>query len=264
MNTSIKNYLGIAGIIGILLIGWSAIGLSNAFSQSIQPSSFRNFSVSGEGKVVAIPDVAQYSFSVITEGGKDLAKSQTDNTTKVNKAIAYVKTKGVEAKDIKTSSYDVQPRYQYSNCNAYSISSSVPAVCPPPSIVGYTVTQSVAIKVRKFDTIGDMLTGVVQAGANNVSALSFTVDDPTALQNQAREEAISKAKDKAKSIARAGGFSLGRLLNISEGSVPTYRSYDSFSSGAAVMMKAESAPAPAIEAGSQDITSQVTLQYEIK
>jgi hypothetical protein len=262
MNTSIKNYLGIAGIIAILLGGWSAYELASTFSQSIQPSSFRSFNVSSEGKVVAIPDVAQFSFSVITEGGTDLAKSQKENTDKVNKAIAYVKSKGVDSKDISTQSYDVQPRYQYSNCRV-GMNGSVPSVCPPPEIVGYTVTQSVNVKARKFDTIGEMLTGVVQSGANSVSTLLFAVDDPTALQNQARENAISKAKDKAKAIARAGGFSVGRLLSIQEGSVyPTYQRLNYAAMDAKVSAAGE--VAPSIEAGSQDITVNITLQYEIK
>ena len=262
MNNSIKNYLGIAGIIAVLLFGWSIFQFAGAFSASIQPSSFRSFSVSSEGKVVAIPDVAEFTFSVITEGGKDLTKSQTDNTTKVNKAIAYVKSKSVDAKDIKTQGYDVQPRYQYSNCQNYT---SPQTVCPPPEIVGYTVTETVDVKVRKFETIGDMLTGLVQAGANNVSQLSFTVDDPTALQNQARADAIKKAKDKAQSVAQAGGFSVGRLLGIQEGStVPIYNRLDSMAMSAKSVGAAEAVPAPTIEAGSQDITVSVTLQYEIK
>ena len=68
MNSSIKNYLGIAGILTILLMGWSAYRFVGAYSESILPSSFRSFTATAEGKVVAIPDVAEFSFGVLTEG----------------------------------------------------------------------------------------------------------------------------------------------------------------------------------------------------
>jgi uncharacterized protein YggE len=259
MNNSIKNYLGIAGIIAILLAGWSYWHYVNAYSESIQPSSYRSFSVSAEGKVVAIPDVAQFSFSVISQGGKDLAALQKDNTLKVNKAIAFVKSKGVDSKDIETQGYNVTPRYQYYACTTGA------EVCRPAEIVGYEVNQTVSVKIRNFDTTGDILSGVVTNGANTVTQLNFTVDDPTALQDNARNQAIKKAKDKASQVAAAGGFKVGRLLSIEEGNyVPYTRAYDYAMPSAAGVSAKESAPAPTIEPGSQEITTNVTLRYEIK
>ena len=70
MNNKIKDYLGVAIIATMIIFAYAATAYVNAFSRSIQPSSFRSFSVSAEGRIVAIPDVAQFSFSVKTEGGK--------------------------------------------------------------------------------------------------------------------------------------------------------------------------------------------------
>lgn len=254
MTEKIKNYLGIAIIIAILVVAGSAWKYVRYFGQSIEPSSFRSFAVTGEGKVVAIPDVAQFSFSVITEGGKDITKLQKENTDKVNRAISFVKSNGVEAKDIKTSGYNLSPRYQNYSCPREG------GVCPAPEIVGYTITQTVEVKVRDFGKVGEILGGVVENGANSVSQLNFTIDDPTTVQNDAREEAIVKAKNKARSIAKAGGFSLGRLLSIDEGysPVPYYRSDVGY--GALL----EKAVTPTIEPGSEDVTVNVTLRYEIR
>lgn len=264
MNHKIQNYLGIAIIAAILMVGVSALSYASYYGKSIEPGSYRSFSASGEGKVVGVPDVAQFSFSVITEGGTDIAKLQTENTNKINKIIAFVKSKGVEAKDIETQNYDLQPRYQHYNCAPVyrPLSEGGSKVCPPAEIVGYTITQSVSVKVRDFTKTGEILAGVVANGANSTSNLSFKIDDPTELRNQARAEAIAKAKANAKSIASAGGFRLGRLLSIDEGGYFPYykesvgRGYDAAGGIAAT-------PAPSIEPGSDDIVVTVTLRYEI-
>jgi uncharacterized protein len=256
-HETIKKYVSAAFGVGALLLAFAAWNYSDAFSKSIQPSSFRSFSVSADGRSISIPDVAAFTFSVITQGGKDITKTQSDNTASMNKAIAFVKKSGVEDKDIKTQNYNLQPRYQYYNC--VNPASSIKP-CPPPEIVGYDISQTVLVKVRDFSKVGEILAGVVNNGANSVSDFQFTIDDPTSVQDAARAEAIQKAKVKAEAIAKAGGFTLGRLLGITEGgNFP--RSYDYALKG---MGGAVSSAAPAIQPGSQETTVSVSLQYEIK
>lgn len=259
-SDKIKSLLGIATSLAVLALGYASLSYVQSYAQQIQPSSFRSFAVSADGKMVAVPDVAEFSFSVITQGGNAIAQLQKDNTAKVNKAIAFVKSKDVKAADIKTQNYNLTPRYQSITCPFDG------RACPPPSITGYEVSQTVLVKVRNFDAIGDLLAGVVSAGANSVSQLSFTIDDETAAQNIARTEAISKAKIKAEAIAKAGGFALGRLLAIDEnGSGPVPMPYYARSSMALGMETKDLAPpTPSIEPGSQDITVNVTLRYEIQ
>lgn len=263
MSSTVKNWFGIAGIFALLVWAYGFTNIVGTIRAAVPAQN--SVSVAGEGKVVAIPDIAQFSYSVINEGGKDIAKLQKDNTDKGNKIIDLLKKNGVEAKDIKTSSYDISPRYTTYNCyQTYGVDGSVKP-CPPSEITGYTVTQSVSVKVRDFAKISNLLGGVATLGANNVSSLSFAVEDPDLLKTQARAEAIVKARAKAQAMASAGGFRLGRLLGVDEGS--TGRNYYDY---AAPMMslKAESggvaSPAPVVEAGSQDITVTVTLRYEIR
>ncbi|MEK7549212.1 MAG: SIMPL domain-containing protein [Patescibacteria group bacterium] len=258
MDIKIKNALNIAIIIVLLTSAYAVISYVNSYASSIEPSAFRSFSISGEGKITAIPDVASFTFSVIIEGNKDITKLQKENTEKVNKIIAFVKSSGVELKDIKTRSYNLEPRYQYFNCPMPLSDGRKP--CPLPEIVGYTIRQTVEIKIRDFGKIGDVLAGTVEKGANSVSELSFTIDDSDKIKNQAREEAIAKAKEKALSIAKAGGFKLGRLLSIDEGGYIPYADY-----GYQTMVKsAESLPSPIIEPGSQEIVVNIVLRYEIR
>src|SRR3990167_7782151 len=107
MTEQIKNYLYITVILALLVGAFSAVKYVNAYAKSIQPSSFRSFNVSGDGKVVAVPDVAQFSFSVITEGGKDISNLQKQNSDKVNKAIDFLKKNNIDEKDITTANYSV-------------------------------------------------------------------------------------------------------------------------------------------------------------
>lgn len=259
MTDKLKNYLVITGMVALLAASYSAVSYVNFYGKSIQPTSFRSFAVSGEGKSVSIPDVAEFTFSVITQGGKEVADLQKQNTEKVNKAIDYVKSQKVDSKDIKTIGYSLEPQYQYFNCFGGD-----GRPCPPPTIVGYSVVQTVSVKVRDFNKVGDILAGVVINGVNSVSSLSFTMDDPTAPQNKAREEAIRKAKEKAQDIAKAGGFKLGRLISIEEGAgyavpVARFESFDKGGMGGDVAL-----PAPTIEPGSQETIINVVLRYEIE
>lgn len=248
------NYVYWAMTLMMVVFAYASYRYVDSYSDSIQPSAFRSFSVSGEGKVVAVPDVARFTFSVITQGSKDIASLQRDNTSKVNKIINFVKASDVDKKDIQTQNYDLTPRYQTYGCEN--------GVCPPSEIVGYTISQTVEVKIRDFSKIGDVLAGVVQNGANNVSQLSFTIDDPALVQSQAREEAIIRAKVKAEAVARAGGFALGRLLSIEE---PEF-GYPTFygRGGDFAVLESKALPAPTIEPGSQEVWVNVVLRYEIK
>lgn len=258
MTEQIKNYFYITVIIALLIGAFSTVKYVNSYSKASQPSSYRSFNVTGDGKVVAVPDVAKFSFGVVTEGGKDIAGLQKQNSDKINKTIAYLKGGGIDEKDVTTQNYSVDPRYQYFNCNGDGIKA-----CPPAEIIGYTINQGVAVKIRDFNKVGDILAGVVSNGANSVSQLQFTIDDPTEVQNQARAKAIDKAKTKAIAIAKASDFSLGRLLSIDEGnSAPSYDTAYGLGGygGAAPMVKSS----PNIEPGSQEVNINVTLTYEIK
>lgn len=261
-----SGYQKVASAVALLAVAYAVVVYAGAYSRSAEPANFRSFSVTAEGRAIGVPDVAQFSFSVVTQGGKDLAALQAENTKKVNAAIDYVKGEGVAAKDVKTSQYSVEPRYQYYDCSPRPYGAATP--CPPPEIVGYTVMQSVEVKARDFEKVGGILSGVVTNGANTVSQLNFTVDDPTKLEDEARAEAIDKAKRKADQVADAGRFSIGRLLGIDEGGgvSPYYRmeSAKAMAYGMGGDGSAPAAPAPAVEPGSQDVRVTVTLRYEIR
>ncbi len=277
MNNKIKDYLGIAGIAALVILIFGGLQYVSAYSRSI--SSSASFAASGEGRVTAIPDTAEFSFGITTEGGNNVPALQTDNTSKTNAAIAYLKSQGVSSEDITTENYSIYPRYGSVSCPTSYTSVSpaaaaggsvtAPAIAPMPvkcdsqTIIGYTISQTVRVKVHNdFSKLGDLISGVTSQGANNVSGLTFTVHDRTALENEARAKAVQEAKQKAKDFARSGGFHLGRIISVQENSSQPpmyYAKLEADGRGGAA-----SAPAPAIEPGSQEIVSNVTISYEIR
>ncbi|TAK05405.1 SIMPL domain-containing protein [Patescibacteria group bacterium] len=200
--------------------------------------------INGEGRVTAVPDVARISVGLITEG-RDIATIQRQNTEKMNNLIAAVKTLGVADKDIQTTNYSIYPKYDYTDGRSI--------------LSGYTVNQNATVKVRDLSKVGAIFAKVGEIGANQVSGPDFTIDDPTALRDQARLDAIADAQMKAEALARSLGVRLGRVVGFSEsGSGAPVPFYDL----ARGLGGAESAP-PKIEAGELDITSDVSLVFEI-
>ncbi|MBI5469700.1 SIMPL domain-containing protein [Candidatus Kaiserbacteria bacterium] len=213
--------------------------------------------VSGTGEVFAVPDRATFSFTVM-KTAKDVTTAQTDVNTKGNDIIAYLKSQGVDEKDIQTTDYSVNPHYEYSQSvctNGY---------CPGrQTLTGYDVSETVTVKVKDPTKAGTLLSGIGSKGATNVSGLSFTVEDETALEAQARQEAIDDAREKAKELAKQLGVSLVRVVGFSEngrGGQIYYAKAMSADSG----MGSAAAPAPEIATGQNKITSDVSVTYEIK
>jgi len=255
MNNLIKNVIGVVAVIAILVMAWASYEYVKVYDRSSEPTNYRSFYVQAEGEAVGVPDVAQFTFQVISEGSTDIAKTQQDNTEKMNSIIDFLKGQEIDEKDIKTYNYNINPRYTTSRCED--------RVCPPPKIVGYTVTQSVQVKIRNFDKISSVLKDIVEKGANSVSQLQFTIDDPTSLQDEARSDAIEKAKEKAQLIANDAGFSVGRILEINENFYAQPMYARSMEMAVAYDMDEGAAPAPTIEPGSQEVKVNINIRYEI-
>jgi uncharacterized protein YggE len=241
-----------------LLLAFAALGYVYQYGRSIkQTYPARSFSVDGDAKMTLIPDIATFSVSVVSEGNR-VPDVQKMNTEKMNAVQAFLKESGVDKKDLQTTQYSLNPRYDYPICDGTG-------KCPAPRISGYTLVQELTVKVRDTEKLGDMLSGVTDKGANTVSSVTFSVDDEKEARNAAREEAIAEAKKKARDMAKAGGFGVGRLISLYEdqGNFPQPM-YGGRGGGVmADSSKASAEVAPSIEPGTQDSTVRVTLTFEI-
>ncbi len=235
-------------------------------------SDMKTISVEGKAERFVAPDIATLSFGV-SEEAKTVREAQAKATEKINKAVTFLKESEVDEKDIKTTGYNVQPKYEYYYANESGVRCYT-SYCPPPynqksEIVGYTVEQQVYIKVRDLDKAGDIIAGLGSFGVGNVSGLSFEVEDIEKIQEEVKNEAIADARAKAKSRVKVLDVSLGKLVSVSDNSWGGYygRDYAVAESSAKLMMADNSggmaAPAPELPAGENQIIATVNLVYEI-
>ncbi len=236
----------IAGVLGLRYIG-AGVPAANTIT------------VSGHGEAVAVPDIATFSFSVVSEKA-DVASAQADATTKANATTDYLKSAGIDEKDIQTSNYSINPQYDY--VQAACVNGS----CPSGRQVlrGYEVRQTTTVKVRDTAKAGDLLAGVGSKGATEVSGLNFTFDDPTKVQSDARDKAIADAKTKADVLAKQLGVSIVRVtaFNESSGGYPVPMAYGL--GGATNQAKDMVASAPTISTGQNKVSDDVSVTYEIR
>lgn len=239
-------------IILLLVVGWlgGQIRNDNKKYDYIGKAQVRDtIAVEGEGKVVGVPDVATVNLGIVSEAA-NVGQAQVGNTNKMNALLEKVKALGVDSKDIQTTNYTISPRYDYPDGRQV--------------LRSYQVSQSVQVKIRDLTKIGAILGVAGEVGANQVSGVAFTIDDPENLRQQAREKAMENALAKAQALAKKAGVRLGKLVSFSEYNNPSsdsyYKGYTAYGLGGAVP---EAAPAPSVETGSLDITINVTLTYEI-
>jgi uncharacterized protein len=248
-----------SGIVILILFAalvWLGIDIANKIQESRyigQDVSYRNtISVQATGEVYANPDLALTTASVITEA-KDVDEALSENTEKMNAVISFLKEQGIEDKDLKTTGFNIYPRYEYHERTEDRPSGE-------RVLVGYEVNQSLEIKIRDLESIGAIIQGVTENGANNVSGLSFTIENQDELKEQSRGEAIEEAKAKAEKLASQLGVKLAKITNFSESSV--YPRYYDFSKAASEEMDAGGA-VPSVEPGENKIEVTVNLTYEI-
>lgn len=222
-------------------------------------------SFSGEGKVTAKPDMAVLYISVLAEA-KTSKEAQNANAKKSDAVIDFLKKQGVEEKDIKTSSYNVAPNYYYPRVYQ-TVEQVEPQIYPPfppvpdstPRIIGYTVDHTLEVKIRNLEKAGDILDGVVTAGANRVSGPNFQIDEQEKLQVEARQKAIDDAKKKARDLEKQLGIKLGKIINFYEsGDYPGPIFYEK------ALPVGAGGDAPTIPPGKNEIRVNVTITYQIK
>jgi hypothetical protein len=245
----------VLALLGVALAAY-AYG-SYHMTKSMYPMPI-SISVNGEGEASAIPDVGQFSFSVMAEGAT-ATDAQSQSATKMNDIIALLKERGVEEKDIKTQDYNMYPKYKYENENCFAM------YCPPANEVqdGFEVSQTVLVKVRDTAKAGDLIAGVGEKGATNISGLTFTIDDESALKAEARSKAIADAKTKAEKIAADLGVEIVRITSFYENE--GYYGEYGYGGGDMMSAKAESAPvAPGTPVGENTTKVNVSVSFEVR
>lgn len=228
----------IAAVIGAALPSLLANKQHTVASGGTSMTQQHHIDVTGSGKVYATPDQATVQLGVISQA-KSAADALKDNSAKTAAVLASIKTIGVDSKDVQTHDFSIYPTYDTNGA----------------TITGYQVTNTVMVVIRDLANAGSILDQVVQAGANNVSGLSFDIADTSKLQTEARAKAIADARAKAEAMATAAGVSLGEIIAISE-------SVSSMPMPMAKMAMADAASVP-LATGQQLIAIDVSISFAL-
>lgn len=262
MQTDYKKYAWITGALALVSISFAAIALGmNEFNSIKHPNGqVASITVTGEGEVTALPDIATVTLTV-RESAKTVPEAQKLVETKINQALKDIYDLDVDKKDTKTLSYTINPKYEQQSVNSMYCSGYM---CPPTKsvVVGYEVAQSMQIKIRKIDQSGAVIGAIGKANITEVSGPEFTVDDMDKAKAEAKALAITKAQVKAKATAQSLGVSLGEITQFNEdnGNVyPTMYRPEAMSMKAGVTSDQVTIPQ-----GESVIKSNVTITYSLK
>jgi len=238
--------LFIAVVAGFALLA-AACGGGDTIVQS--EGSAQGVNASGTGTAVGEPDVMVLTVGVSAQR-ESIEVAREAAAGAQSAVIESLVGNGVAEEDIQTVQFSVHPQYDFSRTNGQG------------EIIGYVVSNVVTAKIRDLEKAGEAIDGATLAGGNDavVQGVSFGIDDPTELQAQAREEAVSKAREQAEQLASNAGASLGKLISISESSY--YPFYDRAIPQAAGGQALDQATP--IESGQLEISVTVNVVYAIE
>ncbi len=232
-----------------------SISLLTLFAQPVfadENSSSGRISLTGIGTIAGTPDMAVINSGVVTFG-KTARIALDANTEAMGELFVLFEGTGIENRDIQTSQFSVQPRYIYSDQrdeNGYPLA---------PRINGYQVSNTLSVKVRELATLGSLLDRAVSVGANRINSISFTVNDPEPLLDDARRAAMADAIAKARLFADAAGVELGRIISISEGAQSPAPQFEMVQFARAA---ADSGPVP-VAAGELSFSKTISVVWEL-
>jgi uncharacterized protein YggE len=204
----------------------------------------RTISVNGSAQASLKPDIATIDIGAYSEK-PTVEAAQEDNDALMVKIMAALKAQGVDTdKDVQTINYSISQSYDKDN----------------KTVVGYRINNSVRVKVRNLDKLGDILSAVGTAGANLVSNIGFTKEDSEDAYNQLVAKAIADARARAETLAKSAGAKLGAVVCVSENGsyyppTPIY-----YTRGA---MDAAAGSAP-ISSGSLTLSANVSITFELQ
>lgn len=240
-------------VLVIALLGMTACDFTGTAAPSAVASSSQQTGiwVSGEGKAVAVPDIALITLGIESQAST-VAEAQSKAREVMSRVVSALTSRGVSDKDIQTRSFSIQPVRQWIEKERRE------------QIIGYRVSNMVSAKVRKIEDAGAIIDAVAQAGGDlaRIQSISFQVEDPKPYYTEAREKAMKDALAKAEQMAKLAKVTLGKPIYISESGayVPVPR----FEMRAAVP---EPVPAPTptpISPGEQEIRISVQVVFAIQ
>jgi uncharacterized protein YggE len=201
----VKSLWAVKGVVFFTLMT-CLLGVGQAAVASDEPVP--RILVSGEGSVDIAPDMAVLTLSVMREAPTARA-ALTANSAAMAKVLDAMSALGIEKRDLQTANFSIQPRYTRPPRQGAGAGEA-------PKLVGYTVRNALSVRVRDISRVGEVLDTSVTLGVNEGGSIQFTNDDASQAITQARIKAMEDALSKGRTLARAAGVKVGKVLEISE------------------------------------------------
>ena len=227
----------------------AAIALPSAALAQETPPTPRVI-VTGQGEMAVAPDMAIVSLAVMREA--ETAREALDqNNAAMAAVIAAMKEAGIEDRDLQTAGLQINPRYVYPQNNDNE---------QQPRIVAYQVANTLTVRVRDIDAVGEIIDRSVTLGVNQGGNISFTNDDPAEATTEARKRAVADAMARAHTLAEAAGVQLGAVHELSE---QAFMPSPMPIAARAYRMEAAADAVP-VAAGENTYRVQVNVTFELK
>ncbi len=241
-----QTLISVLALLALAIILVACSGPATAGAAANPAVNAGGITVVGQGEAFGQPDQAQVQVGVETFAPQ-VSQATGENEATIQAIMDALKAMGIDTKDIQTTNYNLWAEQIYGDQG-------------PEGIAGYRVNNQVNVTIRDIDKVGDVLTAVTEAGANNIFGVYFSVADPAALEGEARAAAVADARERAASLAELGGVELGDVQIISEviGQAPPMPM--GLGGGFAI----EQAAAPSISPGQLSYNVQVQVTFGIK
>lgn len=252
MNSKIRNWaygaVGALAIAAVAVAGTLAAPTRSASAQDVAPITLpRTITVVGEGKVTVEPDTARINIGVEVLA-PSVREASDGNQAIVDSVMAALIAAGIPEEDMHTSNFSVYAeRYGPDGPLA-------------DDAVNYRVTNTVNVKVRDLEAVGDVLDAAIEAGANNIYGIEFSVDDTKAYASDARAAAVADAGARAEELASLTGVTLGQVISVSEVIGASGPLFNNFRADAQAM----GGGGTSIQPGTLELTTQLQIVYAIE
>ena len=220
-----------AAVLAMSPVG-SPFGPQAAFAQEAVAERPRQISVTGQGQVDVAPDMAVVRIGV-THQSEVAAEALQQTSDALARMLERLTGLGIEARDVQTANLSLNPVWRDSSDGRRQ-----------PEPWGFEASNVVSLRLRDLAQVGAVLDALVSDGANRLEGISFALQEPQAVQDEARRLAVADAQRKAALYAEAAGVTLGPVLSLSEGhdAAPRPMMMD-------MAMRAEAVPVAAGEVG---------------